>query len=120
MRERLKWEYYQSLIKDNRSGLHSAAQDYWFPDGEPDQMPEVYLTYQQCHEWNKLWWEGGIADQPHLLMMEFDACAAGVAEFRDEDAPAIGDMHRKGFSESTSGAQDIWKNLPGGHPGRVR
>ena len=73
-------------------------------------MPEVYGLYQQCKEWDTLWWPGGIADQPHLLMMEFDECAAGVAEFKAEDMPALVDAHKKGM-ESYAGnttAQKVW------------
>ncbi len=102
MRARLRWELYKSLIQDMRSGLRKAKQDYWFPDGEPDQMPEVYGLYQQCHEWNTLWWPGGIADQPHILMMEFDECALAVAEFKAHDMADLQETHKKGIEEHAS------------------
>ena len=38
------------------------------------EMPEVYRLWRMCQNNNSLWWPGGMANQPHLLMMEFVVC----------------------------------------------
>ena len=102
VRKRLAWDTFHYLAKNRQSGLNKyTSESYWFPDGEPEQMPEVYTTYQQCKTWGKLWWDGGIADQPYFLMMEFDACAAGEADFRSEDLPEMQRVHQKGIDENS-------------------
>ena len=48
------------------------------------EMPEVYRTWKTCKEWGVLWWEGGLAAQPHLLMLEFSVCQNASTEFQDQ------------------------------------
>ena len=50
------------------------------------EMPEPYRLWRICKQWDKLWWPGGIANQPHILMMEFAVCAIASAYFQDEAA----------------------------------
>ena len=38
------------------------------------EMPEVYRLWRMCKDSNVLFWPGGMADQPRILMMEFQAC----------------------------------------------
>lgn len=90
--QRLKWDYYQQRVQDvadTTSKLRQYPPTYFFPQGEPPQMPAVYSRYLQCKAWHKLWWPGGLADQPYLLMQEFDACRAGEQEFAAHGLPYI-------------------------------
>lgn len=76
----LRWQLYKKLLAEDihgKSPMRNYPADLMFPDGLNPQVPDVYLTFIQCRRWNKLWWDGAMADQPHLLMAEFEACAAG-------------------------------------------
>lgn len=46
------------------------------PTNMDAEMPEVYRLWRTCKEWNTPWWDGGLAAQPRLLMLEFSVCAA--------------------------------------------
>jgi hypothetical protein len=65
----------------------------FFKEGEPDQMPEVYFQYLDCKHWNTLWWPGTVADQPHILMDEFNACRAAEIEFDSVEKPPMEEQH---------------------------
>jgi len=54
------------------------------PGNVDAEMPEPYRLWRICKRWNKLWWAGGMADQPHILMMEFAVCAAADAQFQGD------------------------------------
>lgn len=56
-------------------------------------MPDVFYIYKQCQHWNTLWWPGTIADQPHLLMSEFDACNSAELEFENTVLPPLQEQH---------------------------
>ncbi len=71
------------MIERPDSGLRNLPQDWLFPDGEPDQMPEQYFVFLQCKRWNRLWYEGALADQPHLFMEEMEACRRAEERFED-------------------------------------
>lgn len=43
------------------------------------EQPEQYRLLRRCG--NRRWWAGGYADQPHYLMIEFDACSAAERDF---------------------------------------
>lgn len=76
----LRWQLYKKLLAEDqhfKSPLRNYRPEHVFPDGLNPQVPDVYLTYLQCKRWNTLWWDGALAEQPHILMAEFDACAAG-------------------------------------------
>ena len=49
------------------------------------EMPGPYRLWRLC-ESHGPWWEGGTADQPHLLLMEFVTCANAHAMAQDEIA----------------------------------
>jgi prepilin-type processing-associated H-X9-DG protein len=34
----------------------------------------VYSIWLRCDRRNVLWWDGALANQPHVLMLEFDVC----------------------------------------------
>ena len=44
------------------------------------EMPEVYRLWRSCKDHNALYWPGGIADQPHILMLEFQACESAFRQ----------------------------------------
>jgi hypothetical protein len=90
---RLKWAWYKNALEDLRSGLKMVPERVYFPKGEPDQMPEVYYQYKQCKTWNSLWWPGTIADQPHILMDEFNACQSAEYEFENTVLPPMQEQH---------------------------
>lgn len=46
------------------------------------EMPEAYRLWRLCHD--TPWWPGGIADQPHLQLMEFAICASAHENFQQE------------------------------------
>ena len=39
---------------------------------EESPIPPTYTIWQQCRKNDTLWWDGGLADQPHILMLDFD------------------------------------------------
>ena len=45
------------------------------------EMPEAYRLWRSCKKWEKLFWDGGIANQPHILMMEFTVCERTSDQF---------------------------------------
>ncbi len=98
--ERLKWETYQQLIQDNQSGLNRMRPQDIFPEGEPEQVPEVYELYQQCKTWGK-WWGGGLADQPHILMAEFDACERAELRFKGDALLKLQELDAMGRPKPT-------------------
>ena len=50
-------------------------------------MPEVYWEYKQCQMWQRPYYDGALADQPHLLMLEFTACRSAEADWEVEKQP---------------------------------
>lgn len=85
----LMWEAYQDKMKDPQCPLRMVPESYIFPQGKPAQMPDLYATYLQLKQWNKLWCEGALGDQPHLLQLALDACAAGESQFAHTDYPQL-------------------------------
>lgn len=63
--------------------------DTLFPDGLRPQMPDIYGQYLQVKRYGKLWWDGGLADQPHIWMQEMDACASGEEDYKSSRAPEL-------------------------------
>lgn len=45
-------------------------------------MPEPYRLWRMCR--NSNYWPGGMANQPHLLMMEFTVCSNAHSQFQAE------------------------------------
>lgn len=72
---------YNQVTPERQREMRRAALVPQNPDAE---MPEVYRLWRQAKRWDKLWWPGGIANQPHILMMEFSVCEAAHAQFQDE------------------------------------
>ena len=52
------------------------------PIGPDEPMPYVYSMWDRCKQWNTLWWQGGIAAQPHVLMAEFNVCDKVTQQFQ--------------------------------------
>ena len=46
------------------------------------EMPEPYRLWHMCQ--NDKWWPGGVANQPHLQVMEFAACDHARQQFQAE------------------------------------
>ncbi len=77
------------MIERPDSGLRNLPQDWLFPNGEPDQMPEQYFIYLQCKRWNQLYYDGAMADQPHIFMEELEACRRAEERFEDVELPRL-------------------------------
>lgn len=80
---RLKWEVYQVMVKRQGSGLTRIPVNRLFPKGEPEQVPEIYEVYLKCKDYGG-WRAGGYSEQPHLMMMAFDFCAAAESQLNSE------------------------------------
>ena len=46
------------------------------------ELPDPFATLLSLRRFNTMYWEGGYADQPHLLMQELEAAAAAESEFQ--------------------------------------
>jgi len=44
------------------------------PSSGAGQLPDSYRTWATCQRLNVLWWDGGLANQPYVLMVEFEVC----------------------------------------------
>ena len=81
------------------------------PTQSDTRMPPVYRLWRLCENNNKLWWRGGMAAQPKLLMMEFEACRRAWEGLQSY----VGDIHK------TIAEQDkLLKELQRGNPGLAR
>jgi hypothetical protein len=60
-------------------GALSLAQAGTLTPGEVPPPPRLYTLYQQMKTLGALWYEGGLADQPHVLMLELSAVDEAVA-----------------------------------------
>ncbi len=89
VREHLKYQEYQRLIAIPGTALTLLPFEAVFPNGKPDGVPDCYLMYRDCVDWGRLWWDGGMADQPHFLMLEFTACRTAEREFATFDLPYL-------------------------------
>lgn len=47
-------------------------------------MPEPYRLWRLCERHNTTYWPGGLANQPHLLLMEFAVCASAYGDWQAE------------------------------------
>lgn len=108
--DRLRWVFYQDRINNLNSGLRMVPQDHFFPDGEPEQMPEVYVLYRRCKTHNVLWAAGGMENQPHLLMLQFDECALAEDEFTSKHMPSLIEQDKRSFGQAQPAAGD-WRSL---------
>jgi hypothetical protein len=90
----LKWAEYQRLIQqDFESGLRKKVrEDILFPKGHPTEPPKILLLYRRCEKWGN-WWDGGQADQPHILMDEFDAVQSAIAYVEQVELPYLLKIH---------------------------
>lgn len=79
VREWLEANYYASAPSEKRRAMRKAA---LLPLNQDAEMPEPYRLWRMCQ--THLWWPGGIADQPHLLMLEFAVCDSMHQQFQGE------------------------------------
>ena len=49
--------------------------------GETPEQPWAMRMKIKCANHSKLWWDGGLADQPHILMWEWDICSEAEREY---------------------------------------
>ncbi len=52
-------------------------------------MPEQYFVYLQCKRWNRPYFDGSLADQPHIFMEELEVCQRAEERFRDAELPRL-------------------------------
>ena len=62
---------YQALDNDAKK---VARMEGRIPINMAAEMPEVYRLWRMCKDSNALYWPGEMSGQPHILMMEFQAC----------------------------------------------
>src|SRR3989304_479358 len=65
----LKYEYYQDARLQFGETVAVGPESALFPEGV-QKMPEVYWPYRKSRTWTSLWWPGGVASQPRILMNE--------------------------------------------------
>ena len=70
--------HYETAHPDLRKRLRANA---ILPEDLKAEMPEVYRLWRTCKRWNHLYWPGGIANQPHILMLEFAICEKTKDDF---------------------------------------
>lgn len=83
MLEWLEASRYRSMLPDKQKAMRKQA---LMPINPGAEMPGAYRLWRTCKEWDTLWWDGGLATQPHLLMLEFSACAAAHHDSQDDVA----------------------------------
>jgi hypothetical protein len=67
-------------------------------------IPEPLQLFYQLRRWNTLYWPGGYANQPYLLMLEFEACLEGegaLNERRKQNAEAQAEYLLKQLGKSS-------------------
>jgi hypothetical protein len=57
------------------------------PEERPE-VPEALALYLECRFWEALPCEGGVQEQPWLLMQEFRVCASEEQRRRDQQLEA--------------------------------
>jgi hypothetical protein len=63
-------------------GLSAALSTGVVPAGTAyPEAPPHWEIYQQVKAYGRLWWEGGLSDQPYWLMLELDGMAVGQERF---------------------------------------
>lgn len=88
----LRHEAFKELSKTPGSQLSMIREEALFPGEEvPDELPDVYFLYKKCEKWG-LWWDGGVSDQPHLLMTEFMVCSNAEAHFNSTILPYLQEL----------------------------
>lgn len=75
--EWLEYTFYEQAHPDMQRKMRKAAM---IPSGSNVNQPPVYRLWRSCQSANCLWWDGGIANQPVVLMMEFAVCRKVTAE----------------------------------------
>ena len=67
----LEFNLYDTAPPDKQRAMRSKA---LLPTNMKAERPEVYRLWRLCKTQDKLFWDGGIGNQPHILMMEFAIC----------------------------------------------
>jgi hypothetical protein len=74
-----------SYYRNSQSRVQAAMRQFALvPANANAQMPEPYRIWTQCKSNDMLWWSGGIADQPHILMREFNRCRIAEKIFGEQ------------------------------------
>jgi len=76
-------------------------------------MPDIYWTYRQTQVSGQMWCAGALEDQPHILMMEFNACRSAERDWEDVDMKPLYEYHTapKRLREEQQAAQ--WRRTMG-------
>jgi hypothetical protein len=52
-------------------------------------MPDAYSLWLQCKDLGHLYVDGGISQQPHIMLMEFNVCRATTHRFAESQVRGI-------------------------------
>jgi hypothetical protein len=89
----LKYAEYKHLLdSDIQSGLRMIREDVLFPHGHPSEPSDVLGLYRRIEKWGN-WLDGGLSDQPHLLMSEMEICRAAIAHVESTELPYLVRIH---------------------------
>ena len=69
--EWLEHTFYEQAHPDMQRKMRAAAM---IPSGTGGRQPLAYRLWRSCQNNNCLWWDGNMANQPVVLMMEFAVC----------------------------------------------
>lgn len=86
----LEYTYYDQASPDMQRKMRAAAM---IPSGGATSQPLAYRLWRSCQNNNCLWWDGGMANQPVVLMMEFAVCKRAMDDYQsyvDSVMSAIG------------------------------
>ena len=89
----LKFVKYNQLSTDAKSGLRSVPftvlrKTLGMEESQPEEPGPLrdYLLHESLHA---LWWAGGIGDQPHITLAEWETCRAAYLAYEHEFLPKL-------------------------------
>ena len=95
----------QERVSNSLKGLREAIRVYHSEMKEKQQFgdqsvnpepPEAWIRYKESKFWNQtLPWEGGLDDQPYILMLELSVCSVEESKIKseaEEAAKRLGDL----------------------------
>jgi hypothetical protein len=99
--------HYRTSLPDAKRNLHRAG---ILPTNMAIKEPVSYRLWRMCEDHDTLWWDGGIARQPYVLMLEFQACRLAQAEFLE---------WLKDITQAQQAADEHLRSLTGGYHHRL-
>ena len=76
----LERSHYESAPEERQRAMRKQA---LVPDVTVG-MPEPYRLWSFCRRKNSMWYNGGVADQPYIQMLEFGVCEQAYGIFRSQ------------------------------------